>query len=40
MIFNNIHEEDLELPWEEFEKKSPNVSEEDYELAQKKFQEI
>lgn len=35
-----IEETDLELTWEEFNKKFPNVCKEDWEQAQKEFQEM
>lgn len=40
MVFNGIEEEYLELSFEECKKKNPNITKEQYEQAQKEFQEV
>ena len=40
MMFYGIEEEDLELEWEEFTKKFPDIPREQYDAGQKAIQEI
>lgn len=40
IISNYVPEEDYTLDWEDFKKKHPLVSKEDYEMGVKRFQEM